>query len=204
MSHLKKCVPYMTNPELIGLAKNRYLDEEDQVAIAEYHYRRAHNYLIENINLKAAARDVLWTYNGYARKCELIAYGHYDGDSEKYHELYDSYATQMRVRSPWRIPRVFLRHSRWYSHGSSTFTESTGTPPEIIEDIYLKDVQRARANRDASSIHMYSYYASGPDSTEKSIIENKNTPLELIVKISASSPEERNRNLAMKTMARRS
>ena len=77
MSHLKKYIPNMTNPELIGLAKNRYLDEEDQVAIAKFHYRRAHNYLIENMNLKTAARDVLWDYNGYARKCELITYGHF-------------------------------------------------------------------------------------------------------------------------------
>lgn len=201
MSHLKKNIPFMTNPELIGLAKNRFLDEEDQVAIAKFHYRRAHNYLIENMNLKTAARDVLWDYNGYARKCELITYGHYLEEQDKYHELYDGYATQMRNRSPWRIPRVFLHHYRWHSHGLATRSESTGTPPEIIEDIYLKDVQRARATTDVA----YSgYYYSGPSSTEKMIVENVNTPLELIVKISASSPDDRNRNLAMKTMARRS
>ena len=45
MSHLKKYIPYMTNPELIGLAKNRYLDEEDQVAIAKYYYRIIDPYL---------------------------------------------------------------------------------------------------------------------------------------------------------------
>ena len=75
------------------------------------------------------------------------------------------------------------------------------TPAEIIEDIYLKDVQRSRARTDV----MYSgYYYSGPSSTERMIIENKNTPLELIVKISASSPDDRNRTLAFRTMARRS
>ena len=202
MSHLKKYVPHMTNPELIGLAKNRYLDEEDQVAIAKFHYRRAHNYLIENMNLKTAARDVLWDYNGYARKCELITYGHYLEEQDKYRELYDGYATQMRNRSPWRLPRVFLHHYRWHSHGISTRTDATGTPSDIIEDIYLKDVQRPRANSMGES---YSgYYYAGPSSTEKMIIENQNTPLELIVKISASSPVDNNRNLAMKTMARRS
>ena len=201
MSHLKKHIPNMTNPELIGLAKNRYLDEEDQVAIAKFHYRRAHNYLIENINLKPAARDVLWDYNGYARKCELITYGHFLEEQDKYHELYDGYATQMRNRSPWRLPRVFLHHYRWHSHGVSTRSESTGTPPDIIEDIYLKDVQRARAAGDRLGS---GYYYSGPSSTERMVIENRNTPMELIVKISASSPDDRNRNLAMKTMARRS
>lgn len=202
MSHLKKNIPNMTNPELIGLAKNRYLDEEDQVAIAKWHYRRAHNYLIENVNLKTAARDVLWDYNGYARKCDLIQYGHFLEEQDKYHELYDGYATQMRNRSPWRIPRVFLHHYRWHSHGASTRTDNTGTPPDIIEDIYLKDVQRMRVG---TGMENYSgYYYSGPSSTERMIIENCNTPLELIVKISASSPDDRNRNLAMKTMARRS
>ena len=201
MSHLKRHIPNMTNPELIGLAKNRYLDEEEQVAIAKWHYRRAHNYLIENVNLKTAARDVLWDYRGYARKCDLIQYGHFIDDQEKYFELYDGYAAQMRGRSPWRISRVFLHHYRWHSHGMSTRTDNTGTPPEIIEDIYLKDVQRVRA----TTCEAYSgYYYSGPSSTERMIIENQNTPLELIVKISASSPDDRNRNLAMKTMARRS
>lgn len=202
MSYLKKYVPHMTNPELIGLAKNRYLDEEDQVAIAKFHYRRAHNYLIENMNLKSAARDVLWDYNGYARKCDLIQYGHFIDEPDKYHELYDGYATQMRGRSPWRISRVFLHHYRWHSHGMSTRTDSTGTPPEIIEDIYRKDVQRPRAGSD--QIGASGYYYSGPSTTERMIIENKNTPLELIVKISASSPDERNRILAFKTMTSRS
>ena len=202
MSHLKKYISHMTNPELIGLAKNRFLDEEDQVGIAEWHYRRAHNYLIENAHLAKSARDVLWDYKGYANKCELITYGHFLEEQDKYRELYDGYATQMRNRSPWRLPRVFLHHYRWHSHGIPARTDSTGTPPEIIEDIYLKDVQRLRSGSD--QIGSSGYYYSGPSNTERMIIENQNTPLELIVKISASSPDDRNRNLAMKTMARRS
>lgn len=201
MSHLKQYINQMTNPELIGLAKNRFIDEEDQVAIAKWHYRRAHNYLIENISLKNSARDILWDYKGYARKCELITYGHFLEDQDKYHELYDGYATQLRNRSPWRIPRVFLRHYRWHSHGQSGSSNDTGAPASIIEDIYLKDVQRSRATGDNP---MSGYYYSGPSNTERAIIENPSTPLELIVKISASSPDEKNRNLAFKTMARRS
>ena len=201
MSHLKKYISHMTNPELIGLAKNRFLDEEDQVAIAKWHYRRAHNYLIENAHLTKSARDILWGYRGYAKKCELITYGHFLEDQDKYHELYDGYATQLRNRSPWRLPRVFLHHYRFHSHGRSIRADDTGTPASIIEDIYLKDVHRRRiANNPASS----GYYYSGPASTERYIIENPNTPLELIVKISASSPDDRNRNLAMKYMASRS
>ena len=202
MSHLKNYVHQMTNPELIGLAKNRFLDSEDQVAIAKFHYRRAHNYLIENTNLSHPARDVLWNYKGYARKCDLLTYGHYITEPEKYHELYDNYASQMRLRSPWRIPRVFLHHSRWHSHGHAVHTQVTGCPASIIEDIYLNDVQRARANK--SEMKTNWYYVSRPEHAEKQIIENRNTPLELLVKISASSPDGNNRTAAMRTMARRS
>ena len=195
----------MTNPELIGLAKNRFLDEEDQVAIASHHYRRAQDHLITNSGLQPAAKKILWDYNGYARKCDLLAYGHFDDSPEvhnKYKDLYDNYGSQMRARSPWRISRVFLRHSRWYSHGSHRHSTDTGCPPSIIEDIYLKDVQRFRnGGQDKRS---FSYYYSGPDTVERHIIENPNTPLELIVKISASSPDHGNRNLAMKHMASRS
>ena len=202
MSHLKNYVHQMTNPELIGLAKNRFLDSEDQVAIAKFHYRRAHNYLIENTKLSHPARDILWNYKGYARKCDLLTYGHYVAEPEKYHELYDNFASQMRIRSPWRIPRVFLHHSRWHSHGQSVHTKETGCPAPIIEDIYLNDVQRARANK--SSYRANWYYATRPEYAEKQIIENRNTPLELLVKISASSPDANNRTAAMRTMARRS
>ena len=201
MSHLKKHIPSMTNPELIGLAKNRYLDEEDQVAIAKFHYGRAHNYLIENINLKTAARDILWDYRGYAKKCELIAYGHFIEEQDKYHELYDDYATQIRNRSPWRMSRVFLAHQRWYSHGYTGSTADTGTPASIIEDIYEKDVL---SGREKGIDRCGSYYYPSSNYVERAIIENPNTPIDLIVKISASSPDDRNRNLAMRTMANRS
>ena len=171
MSHLKEHIYFMSNAELIGLAKNRFLDEEDQVAIAMLAYRRAHNYLIENTGLKKKARDILWNYRGYARKCDLVLNGHYLREPKKYHELYDGYATQIRSRSWWRISRVFLTHYRWHSHGATSSTSNTGTPPEILEDIYLKEVQRSRSRSDQS----YSgYYYSGPSSTERMIIENPN------------------------------
>ena len=199
MSHLKKNIPYMTNPELIGLAKNRFLDEEDQVGIAKWHYKRAHNYLIENINLKESARDILWDYKGYVKKCELIAYGHYLNDQSRYHELYDQYADTIRSRSPWRMSRVFLAHQRWYSHGYCTRSESTGTPGSIIEDIYKKDVLPMHRTQD----HRSGYYYPSASYLEQAIIENPNTPTDLIVKISASSPNEQIRFKAMQKMASR-
>ena len=200
MSHLKKYINQMTNPELIGLAKNRFIDAEDQVAIATHHYRRAHNYLIENMNLSHLARDVLWEHSGYVKKCELITYGHYLDEQDKYHELYDGYATQIRCRSPWRITRVFLSHQRWYSHGYTGSTKDTGTPASIIEDIYEKDVLPMRTSPDTRR----GYYYPSSNYLEQAIVENPNTPIDLVVKISASSPDDRIRAKALKTMANRS
>ena len=200
MSHLKQYINQMTNPELIGLAKNRFLDTEDQVAIAKHHYRRAHNYLIENSSLSRAARDVLWGYKGYARKCELIAYGHCIEEQDKYHELYDNYGDTMRSRSPWRMSRVFLQHYRWYSHGGHTSTEQTGTPASIIEDIYKRDVLPLRSK----TADRHGYYYPSPRYLEQAIVKNPNTPLELVVQISASSNDDQTRAMALKTMANRS
>ena len=203
MSHLKKYIEQMTNPELIGLAKNRFLDSEDQVAIAKWHYSRAHSYLIENRGLAKPARDILWDYKGYVKKCELICYGHYINSPDKYQELYNTYGSQLRSRSPWRLIRTFLSSSRWWAHGQYESLSNKGTPPEIIEDIYTKDVLGKRhANGDAHS--SYGYYTTSPDNTEKYILENPNTSLDLIVKISASSPCPSNRNFALQEMANRS
>ena len=202
MSHLKKYINQMTNPELIGLAKNRFLDTEDQVAIAKHHYRRAHNYLIENSSLSRAARDVLWGYKGYARKCELIAYGHCIEEQDMYHELYDNYGDTMRSRSPWRMSRVFLQHNRWYSHGRHTSTAQTGTPASIIEDIYKRDVLPLRTAQ-AHTVRG-SYYYPSARYMEQAIVKNPNTPLELVVQISAASTDDQTRAMALKTMANRS
>ena len=200
MSHLKDYINQMTNPELIGLAKNRFLDTEDQVAIAKHHYRRAHNYLIENSSLSRVARDVLWDYKGYARKCEIIAYGHCIEEQDKYHELYDNYSDTIRSRSPWRISRVFLAHTRWHSHGLHVNTEQTGTPASIIEDIFKKDVLPMRGQ----TSDRYGYYYPSPRYLEQAIVKNPNTPLELVVQISASAEDDQTRAMALKTMANRS
>ena len=200
MSHLKNYINQMTNPELIGLAKNRFLDTEDQVSIAKHHYRRAHNYLIENMNLSVPARDILWAYPGYVKKCELISYGHCFEEPEKYHELYDTYGNQIRTRSPWRMSRVFLSHQRWYSHGYSGATKDTGTPASIIEDIYEKDVLPMRTSPDSRR----GYYYPSSNYLEQAIVENPNTPIDLVVKISASSPDDRVRAKALQIMANRS
>ena len=75
-------IPNMTNPELIGLAKNRFMPASVQLAIAKNSYRRAHMYLCENAGLDKKTRDYLYSdecNRGYVNKSTLICYGHYNG-----------------------------------------------------------------------------------------------------------------------------
>ena len=201
MKELINNIYRMTNPELIGLAKNRFLPEAVQVAVVKTGYDRAAHYLCENAGLKPKTKEVLWDLGGYVKKCTLITYGHYMENPEKYVELYNQHADTMRSRSPWRLSRTFLTSSRWWGHGQFEMTAKTGCPAEIIEDIYKKDVISKRAP-DGSNTQRWDY-GSSPDYVERDIISNPNTPTDLIVGISASSPNEPNRNSAMRVMANR-
>ena len=82
MNVLADNVFQMTNAELIGLAKNRFLDYETQDKIALNPYKRAHMYLIENTGLCSTARDILWNKPGYVNKFDLISQGHYKDQPE--------------------------------------------------------------------------------------------------------------------------
>lgn len=201
MKELINNIYQMTNPELIGLAKNRFLPEAVQVAVVKTGYDRAANYLCENAGLQPKTKEILWNLGGYVKKCTLLTYGHYMGNPEKYVELYNQHADTMRTRSPWRLSRTFLTASRWWGHGHFEMTERTGCPAEIIEDIYKKDVISKRAP-DGSNTQRWDY-GSSPEYVERDIISNPNTPIDIIVRISASSPNERNRNSAMRVMANR-
>lgn len=199
MKELINNIYQMTNPELIGLAKNRFLPEDVQVAVAKHGYDRAANYLCENAGLQPKTKEILWNLGGYVKKCALITYGHYMENPEKYVELYNQHADTMRSRSPWRLSRTFLRSSRWWGHGHFELTAKTGCPAEIIEDIYKKDVISKRCRRETQRWD----YGSSPEYVERDIISNPNTPTDLIVRISASSPNEPNRLSAMRVMANR-
>ena len=179
----------MDNAELIGLAKNRFLDSETQLTIAEHPDRRAKTYLAENAGLSAPARDHLWNMRGYVFKAALLSYGHYVGQDEFYHEMYNDHAGKMRCRSPWRLHRCFVGG---YGHSISGWGALTGPracPPEILEDIYEKDVASKNATSDWNA-----------RSTLRGLLGNPNLPTDIVVKVSASHPDSDIRNMALKRL----
>ena len=122
MNPLADNVFQMTNAELIGLAKNRFLDYETQVKIALNPYKRAHMYLIENPGLCSTSRDILWSKPGYVNKFDLVSMGHYKDQPEKYHELYDNYAEKAFVRNGgYRVFRAFLGGYSYGGHMSMIY-----------------------------------------------------------------------------------
>ena len=122
----------MSNPELIGLAKNRFLPEDVQMAIAKVGYRRAQQYLAENEGLASSVRDYLWSdevNRGYTLKSTLISSGRYWDNPEKYWELYERYP-KMWENSHWRAAQCFLGIWSWRSPGGAA------TPTELLHEIY--------------------------------------------------------------------
>jgi len=164
-------IPNMNNPELIGLAKNRFLPASVQMAIAKASYRRAHMYLCENTGLAKDVRDYLYSdqcNRGYVNKSTLICHGHYNDEPEKIAQFYESHGTQMYSRSPWRANHCFLR-ANWYTNTQSN------TPPEVLNKIYNNHI--AKPARHGNDYWQYNYAL-------KDLAQHQNCDLPLAIKLS--------------------
>ena len=194
MNVLADNVFQMTNAELIGLAKNRFLDYETQDKIALNPYRRAHMYLIENTGLCSTARDILWNKPGYVNKFDLISQGHYKDQPEKYHELYDNYADKAFARNGgYRVYRAFLGG---YGYGLSygALPGPSGTPTSILDSLY------DRIKTEKTRGYGYDYYTT---SMARALAQHPNASTETIVKLSCSYPCQEINKIALKELGRR-
>ena len=194
MNPLADNVFQMTNAELIGLAKNRFLDYETQDKIALNSYKRAHMYLIENTGLCSTARDILWNKPGYVNKFDLISQGHYKDQPEKYHELYDNYADKAFVRNGgYRVYRAFLG-GYGYGMGYGTLPGPSGTPTSILDKLYDRVVNEKTFS------YGYDYYSK---SMARALAQHPNASTETIVKLSCSYPDQEVNKIALKELGRR-
>ncbi len=194
MNPLADNVFQMTNAELIGLAKNRFLDYETQDKIALNPYKRAHMYLIENTGLCSTARDILWNKPGYVNKFDLISQGHYKDQPEKYHELYDNYADKAFARNgSYRVYRAFLGGYS-YGPGYGVLPGPSGTPTSILCSLY------ERIQNENPRGYGYDYYNG---SMARALAQHPNTSTETIVKLSCSYPCQEVNKIALKELGRR-
>ena len=195
MNPLADNVFQMTNAELIGLAKNRFLDYETQDKIALHQYKRAHMYLIENPGLCSTTRDILWNKPGYVNKFELVSMGHYKEHPEKYQELYDDYAEKAWNRGgSYRVYRAFLGGYS-YGHGYGALPGPSGTPTSILDSLYDRII-----GINGVWAQGYDYYSR---SMAMALARHPNASTETIVKLSCSYPDQEVNKIALKELGRR-
>ena len=174
----------MTNAELNGLAKNRYIPEDIQLAIEAHPYRLAKQHLSWNQGITPRVAEKLWDRKGFVLKCNLVSQGKYIDQPEKYRELHTDYGRRIMRGSMWRFQSVFLQSHRWESGADYT-------PSDIVDKIYDDLASDDSLLGGSSTGHGYSQYYFR--NSMRKIVEHPNCSLETAVKISATTevPEVR-------------
>ena len=182
----------MRNDELVGLAKNRFLPEDLQLALIDIPYRTGHMWLMENGGLTTKARDMLWSdriNSGYTYKATLINFGHYRDDTDKYWELFDKYPSAW-TRSRWRMMRTFVHsytetNNYWYKE-KSLRCGANHTPSELLNKIYDAYFSKKIAN----DYTLDSFYNWNSSYRQRAFASHPTCDLELAIKVSTcGSPE---------------
>ena len=162
----------MTNSELNGLAKNRFIPADLQMAIARTGYKVAREHLSYNHGLVSRVRDYLWDDQprGYVLKSLMVQAGHYENEPEKYIELYEKYP-QIWTNCHYRATATFVGGYSWYGEGAKS------CPSEVLSmayDDYL--------NPKVHPVH--DYYSYSRRSTLENLAKHPNCGLKLAIKLS--------------------
>ena len=120
----------MYNSEVVSLAKNRFTDEETQIAIAKHDYALGRQYLAENPDVSADAAQILWDRKGYVLKCSLLMNGKKELSDEEMTQFYRT-TFKGRERRKWRMQQAFLGGWGW----RATVNKSR-TPGDLLEEMY--------------------------------------------------------------------
>ena len=179
MSDLLANVWQMTNAEKIGLAKNRFIPGDLQMAIAKSGYHRACMYLASNEGLKGCTRDYLWSDDcnrGFTLKAEILSYGHYREHPEKYVEFYSKFGKRLMTNTPWRIASA-LTGAAW----SYYYTGWKFCPTEVLDSIYEDFYVKKRAHDPGG------FYTG--ERMQMSFVKHPNCSLKLAIQLSTHSNE---------------
>ena len=158
----------MYNSEVVSLAKNRFTDEETQIAIAKHHYALGRQYLAENPDVSAEAAGILWDRKGYVLKCCLLMNGNMELSDEEMTQFYRT-TFKGRERRKWRMQQAFLGGYGWRAS-----TNKSRTPGALLEEMYA----------DMTSDEPESYFV-------RRFVEHPNCTLNLALRISTMKIPER-------------
>ena len=120
----------MYNSEVVSLAKNRFTDEETQIAIANHWYGRGREYLAENPDVSPRAAEILWNRKGYVLKCCLLENGKMELSDEELTQFYRT-TFKGRERRKWRMNQAFLGGYSWYRGHNKSRTHGA-----LLEEMY--------------------------------------------------------------------
>ena len=120
----------MYNAEVVSLAKNRFTDEETQIAIAKHWYARGREYLAENPDVSPRAAQILWNRKGYVLKCCLLENGKMELSDEEMTQFYRT-TFKGRERRKWRMNQAFLGGYSWYRGHNKSRTHGA-----LLEEMY--------------------------------------------------------------------
>ena len=124
----------MYNSEVVSLAKNRFTDEETQIAIAKHHYALGRQYLAENPDVSPKAAQILWDRKGYVLKCSLLMNGKKELSDEEMTQFYRT-TFKGRERRKWRMQQAFLGGYTWYRQENKS-----RTPGSLLEEMYADTI----------------------------------------------------------------
>ena len=167
----------MYNSEVVSLAKNRFTDEETQIAIAKHYYALGRQYLAENPDVSPKAAKILWERKGYVLKCCLLMNGNMELSDEEYTAFYRDVFKRRLHRRSWRMVQAFLGGYHWYRNPNLS-----DTPAALLEEIYNDIV--TDETRDPE------YYAI------ERFVKHSNCSLELALRISTMKIPESQRRYA--------
>ena len=158
----------MYNAEVVSLAKNRFTDEETQIAIATHNYGLGRQYLASNPEVTPRADEILWNRKGYVLKCCLLENGRMELSDE---ELTLFYRTTFkgRERRKWRMNQAFLGGYSWYRGHNKSRTHGA-----LLEEMYA----------DTTNGDPESYFV-------RRFVEHPNCTLNLALRISTMKIPER-------------
>ena len=158
----------MYNAEVVSLAKNRFTDEETQIAIAKHYYPLGRQYLAENPDVSPKAAQILWERKGYVLKCSLLANGKMELSDEEMVQFYRT-TFKGRERRKWRMQQAFLGGYTWYRQENKS-----RTPGSLLEEMYA----------DTMNLDPESYFI-------RRFVEHPNCTLNLALRISTMKiPED--------------
>jgi len=162
----------MNNCELNNLAKNRFIDEETQIGLAECRHLMARRYLASNPNLCEEAKETLLSGRANSVKFDMIATGNLNDNPELISKVYNEAPTRM-LNTMWRLGYTFIG-------GGWSRRSKVNTPTETLKDIYLTFLRPLESPTGRDSYHGNGYWA-------EHLASHPNTDEELAVIMSTSS-----------------